>query len=195
MRARNGAGPSAWSATVEAATNPGQPGKVAPAAPTNLRLFPVEAAEIVVTWTAQANNAVGHEVQFRASGDLVWLPGGFPPASEASVTLSGTIVPGKIYEARVRAYHEQGSSDWLGPVSVQAGMETAIEASRWVDLITETIADRVAGNVGPHIVIRGKEITLAPLSELKRMLEDALARQSEFRSAVGTTWMRLGRSR
>lgn len=195
VRALNGSGASDWSASAFATTPPGPPAEVAPDAPANLRLFPVGSNEIDVAWTTVATNALGHEVQFREYQTANWLPAGIVPIAQASLAVTEGIEAGKVYEFRVRAFHATGRSEWLGPKSQQAGMETALSVADWIGLLLEAIGARINGQTVPAITIGTRSVTNEPLSELQRLLERAYARQSEFRSAVGTTWMRLERTR
>lgn len=195
VRAANLTGNSAWSSSAFATTPPGPPAKVAPSTPTDLRLFPVGADEIDVTWHATADNAIGHEVQIRVYGTTAWEPAGLVPVSSASLEITDGIEPGEVYEIRVRAYHDEGTSPWLGPKSVQAGKETAISSGDFVDLIQDVIEQRLTEGAMASITLGGKSISNASLDELRLLLEQGISRRSEMRAAIGTTWMRIGRSR
>lgn len=194
IRARNAAGPSAWSNTASATTNPDTPGKVAPEAPTGLTLIPQAPDGILVTWTIAASNHDGHEVQVRLYGQEAWTPAGVSLGTLASFEMEGLEV-GTPYEVRIRAYHDQGTSAWVGPKTAVAGTPSLMSVRDWVGLLEDVIHARLTNQPIANYAVQGRSLSLLSIGSLQDMLEDALAREAELRSGVAQSKVRIRRLR
>lgn len=113
-KARNANGSSAYvgpTANSTFTTRSVSPGKIAPDAPTTLVTDSPNGSSITVAWTIEADNHDGHEVQWRVSPSGAW---------SAALVLGATaayqifqLASNTTYNIRVRAYHDQGVSEWL----------------------------------------------------------------------------------
>lgn len=120
VRARNGSGPSPYAGPVQVTTQFGAPAKIAPDAPQDLRAIS-RMDSIEVFWRIIATNAFGHEVQIREVSTIPWRPAGIVLGDQSSLEITSGIARGKGYEVRVRAFHDEGESAWLGEIAVTVG--------------------------------------------------------------------------
>ncbi|HEY0550172.1 MAG TPA: PA14 domain-containing protein, partial [Verrucomicrobiae bacterium] len=111
VRATNGAGDSAYSAEANATTLP-----FPPAAPSALAATPVSTSQINLSWTDNANNEVGFEVERKtgAGGTYAFVVG--TGVNVTSVSDSG-LAASTTYFYRVRAVNTGGNSAYSTEVS------------------------------------------------------------------------------
>ncbi|MGB7161424.1 MAG: DNRLRE domain-containing protein [Tepidisphaeraceae bacterium] len=87
-----------------------------PAAPTGLTAEEAGTDAIEVSWTDQATNETGFEVQISPDGTSGWATVATPGVDATSTTVD-ELLPATTYHFRVRAINANGASAWVGPVS------------------------------------------------------------------------------
>lgn len=114
VKARNANGSSAYvgpTANSTFTTRSVSPGKIAPDAPTSLVTDSPNGSSITVAWTIEADNHDGHEVQWRESPAGAWSAA-LVLGATAAYQIFG-LTENTTYNIRVRAFHDQGVSEWL----------------------------------------------------------------------------------
>jgi hypothetical protein len=110
VRAFNSIGPSAYSNTASAATP-----AVPPAAPTALSASPLSTTSVQLSWTDNAGDETGFEVE-RSVASGTWIRIAAPPADARAYT-DGTVGPATTYSYRVRAVNSAGPSAYSNTAS------------------------------------------------------------------------------
>lgn len=111
VRAFNDEGYSDWSNTDSARLSGG-----VPEAPEDLEAEVLSPSSVELTWTDNSDNEEGFSIERRASGGS-WREIDTVDEDEESYTVTG-LEPGTLYYFRVRAYNEDGESDYSNVVSV-----------------------------------------------------------------------------
>ena len=172
VRARNGTGPSPYAGPVQATTQFGAPAKIAPDAPQDLRVISAFDS-IEVFWTIHATNHFGHEVQFREVNTIPWRPAGIVLGNQASLEITAGVLRGKGYEVRVRAFHDEGESGWLGPMAVSVGSTPQnLVTQVQLEIVTAHIAARRANAHVTSQSIAGRFLNYFSIPDLLAMQRD-----------------------
>ena len=114
VRASNGAGPGAWSAAVEATTNP----EGTPDAPDAPAVTAAGATSLDVAWTAPSDNGSAihdYDVEYGVDGTGRWTP--HPFTGDGTMTMIGELRPHTLYTVRVRAANALGEGPFSEPGS------------------------------------------------------------------------------
>ncbi len=109
VRAKNGGGNGAWSATASATPQPGAPGQV-----TNLALTAGD-GEIDATWDVPSGTITGYDVEYKESSASSWTDAGHS-GTDASHSID-SLTNGTGYDVRVRAKNSSGNGAWSGTAS------------------------------------------------------------------------------
>ena len=112
MQAVGDAGHSSPSNIITLTTPTGLPG-----APTNLVVDSIDVEYVVISWTDNATDEWGFEVEGKLSSGNTWDLSTFADTDETTIDLWG-MTPGESYDIRVRAVNDYGPSEWSNVVSV-----------------------------------------------------------------------------